>query len=81
LSPGYYSVSVIDGSGCLVTDSVLIPNSVYVDLQLDSLNSILDVNCYGDQSSGIMFGLAQVGIKHGSAPIKIACSYDFRILF
>ena len=53
MAPGYYSVSVIDGSGCLVTDSVLIPNSVYVDLQLDSLNSTLDVNCYGDQSSGI----------------------------
>ncbi len=53
LSPGYYSVSVIDGTGCLVTDSVLIPNSVYVDLQLDSLNSILSVNCNGDQSSGI----------------------------
>ena len=53
LSPGYYSVSVIDGTGCLVTDSVLVPNSVYVDLQIDSSSSALSVNCYGDQSSGV----------------------------
>ena len=53
LSPGFYYVTVTDATNCSVTDSVEIPNSALVELTLDSLNSILSVDCNGFQSSGI----------------------------
>lgn len=53
LAPGYYSVTVVDGTGCIVTDSVEVPASAIVDVTLDVTNSTLDVTCFGYPSSGV----------------------------
>ena len=54
LSPGFYSVTVSDNTGCIVTDSVEIPSSVNVSVTLDSVNSTLNVLCNGYQSDTII---------------------------
>ncbi|MBT3622041.1 MAG: hypothetical protein HN535_04745, partial [Flavobacteriales bacterium] len=53
LVPGFYSVTVVDATGCLVTDSVEVPVGANVDVTLDSLNSMLNVACFGYPSSGV----------------------------
>ncbi len=53
LAPGFYSVTVVDATGCLVTDSVEVPVGANVDVTLDSLNSMLNVACFGYPSSGV----------------------------
>jgi len=53
LAPGFYSVTVIDATGCLVTDSVEVPAAALVDVTLDALNSMLNVACFGYPSSGV----------------------------
>ena len=53
LVPGNINeVTVTDSLGCQVTGSVTIPTGAQVQLNLDA-NSILSVDCYGDQSSQI----------------------------
>ena len=54
LNPGYYSVTVSDATGCIVTDSVEIPVSAVVSVYLDSANSMLNVLCNGYQSDTIL---------------------------
>lgn len=54
LAPGWYEVTVTDATGCSVTDSVEIPPSAIVDLLLDPVNSVLHVECLGDQSDSIV---------------------------
>ena len=53
LNPGYYSVTVSDGTGCIVTDSVEVPSSAIVTASLDAANSTLSVACNGFQSDTI----------------------------
>ena len=53
LAPGFYSVTVVDATGCLVTDSVEVPGSAIVDVTLDVTNSMLNVACFGYPSSGV----------------------------
>lgn len=65
LSPGYYSVTVTDQNNCSVTDSVEIPASSIVDVNLDVINSNLNVNCNGFQSDTITI-LASGGTGAGT---------------
>ncbi|MAM05038.1 MAG: hypothetical protein CMD06_03665, partial [Flavobacteriales bacterium] len=53
LSPGFYTVTVTDNTGCIATDSVEVPASAVVDVVLDVQNSNLVVPCFGDPSSGV----------------------------
>ena len=53
LSPGFYSVTVVDGTGCIVTDSVEVPASAIVDVVLDANNSMLNVACFGYPSNAV----------------------------
>ncbi|MBT6807975.1 MAG: T9SS type B sorting domain-containing protein, partial [Flavobacteriales bacterium] len=53
LTPGYYTVTVSDATGCSVTDSVEVPTTAVVSLSLDAANSTLSVLCNGFQSDTI----------------------------
>ena len=53
LTPGFYTVTVSDGTGCSVTDSVEVPSSAIVNVSLDASNSTLSVLCNGFQSDTI----------------------------
>ena len=54
LSPGYYTVTVSDATGCTVTDSVEVPEATaIVTVSLDVPNSTLNVLCNGFQSDTI----------------------------
>ena len=53
LDPGFYTVTVSDGTGCSVTDSVEVPASSLVSISLDAVNSTLSVLCNGFQSDTI----------------------------
>ena len=53
LTPGYYTVTVSDATGCSVTDSVEVPPTAVVSLSLDATNSTLSVLCNGFQSDTI----------------------------
>ena len=52
LNPGFYSVQVTD-IYCTVTDSIEVPQSAIVSVNLDTINSDLLVDCYGYPSSGV----------------------------
>ena len=58
LAPGFYSVTVVDGTGCLITDSVEIPAYAIVDVSLDNINSTLDVSCLVLKSLINLYGLS-----------------------
>jgi gliding motility-associated-like protein len=53
LSPGFYTVTVIDDIGCQKTENVEVPQSAIVEISLDLFNSDTLVNCFGDPSSGV----------------------------
>ena len=53
LNPGFYSVTVSDATGCVVTDSVEVPASAIVTASVDVSSSTLSVLCNGYQSDTV----------------------------
>ncbi len=63
LSSGNYIVTVTDGNGCSINDTLNISEPNVVNIELDSINSLYSVPCFGDS-----LGVASVSATGGSGP-------------
>ncbi len=74
LAPGFYSVTVSDATGCVITDSVEVPTSAIVDIMLDVVfMQDTSVACFGYSSSGVTV------IATGGTGLIIPGSYYYHI--
>jgi gliding motility-associated-like protein len=63
LAAGTYIVTVTDGNGCSINDTINVAEPTVVNLELDSANSLFMVSCFGDS-----LGVASLSATGGIGP-------------